>query len=222
LSTTHNFFQSREFARLRELPAGAYNRRMSARLRSVCVFCGSSSGNRPEYAEAAASFGRLLAERRIRVVYGAGNVGLMGVLADAALAAGGNVIGVIPQMLVDRELAHRGTDLRIVGSMHERKALMAELAEAFVALPGGLGTYEELCEVLTWGQLGIHAKPVGCLNAMGYFEPLAHMLDHAVEEAFLRPEQRQLLMIEEEAETLIARLEQRAIAGKEWSGRDAI
>src|SRR5687767_15434266 len=119
-------------------------------LRSICVFCGSSVGMRPEYSLAAAEVGRLLAARGIRLVYGAGNVGLMGVLADAALAAGGDVIGVIPQMLVDRELAHRGiTDLRIVVSMHERKALMAELSEAFVALPGGLGTYEELCEVLT-------------------------------------------------------------------------
>src|SRR6476469_1901061 len=157
---------------------------MSTSPRSICVFCGSSVGLGPEYSATAAAFGRLLAERGIRVVYGAGNVGLMGELADAALAAGGNVIGVIPQMLVDRELAHRGTDLRIVGSMHERKALMAELAEAFVALPGGLGPYEELCEVLTWGQLGIHAKPVGCLNVAGYFEPLKRMLDHAVAEGF--------------------------------------
>jgi uncharacterized protein (TIGR00730 family) len=195
---------------------------MSKRLNSVCVFCGSSCGTRPEYAGAAAAFGRLLADREIRVVYGAGNVGLMGELADAALAAGGNVIGVIPQMLGDRELAHRGTDLRIVGSMHERKALMAELAEAFVALPGGLGTYEELCEVLTWGQLGIHAKPVGCLNVAGYFEPLKRMLDHAVAEGFLRPEQRNLLIMEDEAEKLLARLEDRVVAGGEWQGREVI
>src|SRR3954465_6592947 len=135
---------------------------MNQQLKSVCVFCGSASGKRAEYLEVAAAFGRLLAEQHIRVVYGAGNVGLMGVLADAALAAGGQVIGVIPQMLVDRELAHRRiTDLRIVGSMHERKALMAELSDAFVALPGGLGTYKELCEVLTWAQLGIHHKPCG-------------------------------------------------------------
>jgi len=195
---------------------------MKRRLDSICVFCGSSVGKRPEYATAASAFGRLLAERGIRVVYGAGNVGLMGVLADAALAAGGNVIGVIPQMLVDRELAHRGTDLRIVTSMHERKALMAELAEAFVALPGGLGTYEELCEVLTWGQLGIHAKPVGCLDVAGYFEPLAQMLDHAVAEGFLRLDQRKLLTVEEDAEKLISRLEERVVAGREWQGREVI
>jgi len=167
-------------------------------------------------------FGRLLAERDIRVVYGAGNVGLMGVLADAALAAGGNVVGVIPQMLVDRELAHRGTDLRIVRSMHERKALMAELAEAFVALPGGLGTYEELFEVLTWRQLGIHAKPVACLDVAGCFEPLQRMLDHAVEEGFLRAQQRHLLIIEHQAEKLLALLEERLTSGQEWQGREVI
>lgn len=147
---------------------------------------------------------------------------MMGVLADAALAAGGNVVGVIPQMLVDRELAHRGTDLRIVSSMHERKALMAELAEVFVALPGGLGTYEELCEVLTWGQLGIHAKPVGCLDVAGYFEPLEGMLDHAVEEGFLRAEQRAVLIVEDVAEKLLARLEERVVASAEWQGREVI
>lgn len=126
------------------LARGFYNRVMNERLKSVCVFCGSAAGKRVEYAEATGALGRLLAERGIRVVYGAGNVGLMGVLADGALAAGGDVIGVIPQMLVDRELAHQGADLRIVSSMHERKMLMGELADAFVALPGGLGTYEEL------------------------------------------------------------------------------
>ena len=156
---------------------------------------------------AAAEFGRLLAERGIRVVYGAGNVGLMGVLADAALAAGGEVIGVIPQMLVDRELAHRGiTDLRIVTSMHERKSLMAELSDAFVVLPGGLGTYEELCEVLTWRQLEIHHKPVGCLNVCGYFDPLIRMLDHAVHEGFLRAEQRGLFLSSDDAKELVSLL----------------
>jgi len=168
---------------------------MPSKLRSICVFCGSSVGAKPQYAAAATAFGRLLGERGIRVVYGGGNVGLMGVLADAALAAGGEVIGVIPQMLVDRELAHRQiTELRIVTSMHERKALMAELSDAFVALPGGLGTYEELCEVLTWGQLGIHHKPCGCLNVLGYFDPFACLLDHSVSEGFLRPEQRRLFL----------------------------
>jgi uncharacterized protein (TIGR00730 family) len=158
----------------------------------------------------AAQFGSLLGHRRIRLVYGGGNVGLMGVLADAALAAGGQVIGVIPQMLVDRELAHRGTDLRIVTSMHERKALMAELSDAFVALPGGLGTYEELYEVLTWAQLSIHHKPVGCLNILGYFDPLARLLDHAVEEDFLRAEQRRLFISTGDAEELLALLANRA------------
>src|SRR6478672_1442210 len=195
---------------------------MKRRLSSICVFCGSSAGARPEYAEAAAAFGRLLAEQTIRLVYGAGNVGLMGVLADAALAAGGSVIGVIPQMLVDRELAHPGTDLRIVTSMHERKALMAELADAFVALPGGLGTYEELCEVLTWGQLGIHAKPVACLNIAGYFDPLERMLDHAVEEGFLRPEQRKLLIMEDDAQQMLVRLAERVNVDREWQGREVI
>ncbi|HEY2411292.1 MAG TPA: TIGR00730 family Rossman fold protein [Pirellulaceae bacterium] len=195
---------------------------MQRRLTSICVFCGSSAGARPDYATAAAAFGRMLADRSIRLVYGAGNVGLMGVLADAALAAGGSVIGVIPQMLVDRELAHRGTDLRIVTSMHERKALMAELSEAFVALPGGLGTYEELCEVLTWGQLHIHTKPVACLNVAGYFDPLVRMLDHAVAEGFLFPEQRKLLTMEKDAEKLLQRLEERVVAGREWQGRKVI
>ena len=176
-------------------------------LRSICVFCGSSVGMRPEYSLAAAEVGRLLASRGIRLVYGAGNVGLMGVLADAALAAGGEVIGVIPQMLVDKELAHRGlAELRIVGSMHERKALMAELAGAFIALPGGLGTFEELCEVLTWSQLGIHAKPVGCLNVLGYFDPLLAMLDRAVSERFLGPAQRRLLLTADEPQQLLAML----------------
>jgi uncharacterized protein (TIGR00730 family) len=164
-------------------------------LRSLCVFCGSNSGKGVEYATAAQALGTLAAQRGIRLVTGAGHVGLMGIVADAALAAGGEVIGVIPQLLVDRELAHRGlTELRIVGSMHERKALMAELSDAFIALPGGLGTLEELCEALTWSQLGIHAKLCGCLNVGGYFDPLLAMLDRAVTEQFLLPEHRQLLL----------------------------
>jgi uncharacterized protein (TIGR00730 family) len=197
---------------------------MTSPLRSICVFCGSSTGNRQEYVAAAADFGRLLGERRIRLVYGAGNVGLMGVLADAALAAGGEVIGVIPQMLVDRELAHRGiTDLRIVTSMHERKALMAELSDGFVALPGGLGTFEELCEVLTWVQLGIHRKPCGCLNVMGYFDSLARMFDHAVTEGFLRSEQRRLFISSNEPNALLRLLESHASTTEaKWSGREMI
>jgi uncharacterized protein (TIGR00730 family) len=197
---------------------------MNSSLRSICVFCGSSVGSRPEYATAAIAFGRLLAEQGIRVVYGAGNVGLMGVLADAALAAGGEVIGVIPQMLVDRELAHRRiTDLRIVSSMHERKALMAELSDAFVALPGGLGTYEELCEVLTWAQLGIHHKPCGCLNVLDYFTPLERLLDHAVAEGFMRPEHRSILISSTDPRDLLARLaEHQPPLPEKWVGREVI
>jgi uncharacterized protein (TIGR00730 family) len=183
-------------------------------IRSLCVFCGSSVGNRPEYAAAAVQVGRLLAERGIRLVYGAGNVGLMGVLADAALAAGGQVVGVIPQMLVDRELAHRGiTELRIVGTMHERKALMADLSDAFLALPGGLGTFEELCEALTWSQLGIHAKPCGALNIGGYFNHLAVLLDHAVQEGFVSDANRSLLLIATNAAELLGQLDQFRPAG---------
>src|SRR5262245_25382200 len=195
---------------------------MTLPLSSLCVFCGSSPGAQPEYAVAAAEFGALLGERRIRLVYGGGNVGLMGMLADAALAAGGEVIGVIPQMLVDRELAHRGTDLRIVTSMHERKALMAELSDAFVALPGGLGTYEELCEVLTWAQLGIHHKPVGCLNILCYFDPLAQMFDHALSEGFLHAAQRRILISCADGPELLDRLARRAPHEDEWRGRDVI
>lgn len=193
-------------------------------VRSLCIFCGSSSGAKPAYASAAAAVGKLLAERRIRVVYGGGNVGLMGVLADAALAAGGEVIGVIPQMLVDKELAHRHvTDLRIVGSMHERKALMAELSDGFVALPGGLGTYEELFEVLTWAQLHIHHKPCGCLNVLGYFDPLVKLLDHAVAEGFLRKEQRRLLMMASQPDELLALLAaQQPVRDAKWLGREVI
>jgi uncharacterized protein (TIGR00730 family) len=201
-----------------------YNRPMTFHLRSICVFCGSSPGQRPEYAKAAEEFGRLLAGKGIRLVYGAGNVGLMGVLADAVLAAGGDVIGVIPQMLVDRELAHqRLTELRLVTSMHERKALMAELSDAFVALPGGLGTYEELCEVLTWAQLGIHHKPCGCLNVLDYFNLLARMLDQAVSEGFLLLEQRRNLIASDDPEELLARLaEHQPLQREEWGGREMI
>ena len=183
---------------------------MKSPLRSICIFCGSAPGHRPDYAEMAAAFGTLLGQRSIRLVYGGGNDGLMGALADAALAAGAEVIGVIPQMLVDRELAHRGTDLRIVTSMHERKALMAELSDAFVALPGGLGTYEELFEVLTWAQLGIHHKPVACLNVLGYFDPFAQLLDRAVEEGFLRPENRRMFLSASDPEELLTQLIQHA------------
>jgi uncharacterized protein (TIGR00730 family) len=163
---------------------------------SVCVFCGSNGGADPAYLQAAAAVGRGLAERGIRTVYGGGRVGLMGALADSARAAGGEVIGVMPQALVDREIGHTGIDdLRVVDTMHERKALMVELADAFVALPGGIGTLEELFEVYTWAQLGIHAKPLALLDVAGYFQPLATFLDHSVAERFLRPETRAMLAI---------------------------
>ena len=160
-------------------------------LKRVCVFCGSSPGVRPGYAAAAREMGTRLAERGIGVVYGGGKVGLMGVVADAAMAAGGEVIGVIPEGLMAREVGHAGvTELRVVRTMHERKALMAELSDAFVALPGGFGTWEEYFEVLTWAQLGIHPKPCGLLNVEGYYGALLAMMDHAATEGFVRPEHR--------------------------------
>jgi hypothetical protein len=176
---------------------------------SLCVYCGSNTGADPEFAAATRAMAALLAERGIRVVYGGGKVGLMGVLADAALAADGEVVGVIPQHLIDREIGHAGlTELHIVGSMHERKALMAELADGFVALPGGVGTLEELVEVYTWSQLGLHRKPLGLLNVSGYYDGLAAFLDHAVRERFLRAEHRAVLAVEPRPEALLDRLEQ--------------
>jgi len=174
---------------------------------AVCVFCGSAFGRRQAYKDAAVEVGRLLAESGFTLVYGGGNVGLMGVVADACLAAGGQVVGVIPQSMVERELAHRGlTELHIVGSMHERKALMAERADAFLALPGGFGTFDELFEILTWRQIRIHQKPVGLLNVAGYFDPLLALADHAVEEGFLRATDRPNLMAETDAAVLLNRL----------------
>jgi uncharacterized protein (TIGR00730 family) len=173
----------------------------------VCVFCGSSPGARPAYGDATEEFARLLVEEGIGVVYGGGAVGLMGRLADSVLAAGGEVIGVIPEALVAREIGHKGlSELRVVGSMHERKALMADLADAFVALPGGLGTLEELFEVYTWAQLGLHRKPCAILNVEGYYDGLAAFLEQAVSERFLRRETRELLIIETDAAVLIDRL----------------
>jgi uncharacterized protein (TIGR00730 family) len=173
-------------------------------MRSVCVFCGSSRGGRPEYADAARRLGAGLAGRGLEVVTGGGHVGLMGVLADSALAAGGRVVGVIPQALVDKELAHpRLTELHVVGTMHQRKALMADLSDAFAALPGGFGTADELFEVLTWAQLGLHAKPVGLLNVAGYFDALLAWADHAVREGFLPGEHRAVLRVAAEPEALL-------------------
>jgi uncharacterized protein (TIGR00730 family) len=161
----------------------------------ICVFCGSSPGTHPGYAEAARELATLLVRRRLGLVYGGGSVGLMGVLADTALAQGGEVIGVIPRGLATRELLHTGvTELRLVESMHERKATMAALADGFVALPGGLGTLDETLEILTWAQLGIHRKPVGLLNVRGYWDALLRLVAHAVEEGFVRPEHVGLLL----------------------------
>ena len=161
----------------------------------VCVFCGSSFGNRPSYRAAAEELGRYLASMEIEIVYGGGRVGLMGALADAALQAGGTVTGVIPQHLMAREVGHRGlTTMHVVESMHERKALMADLSDGFLALPGGFGTFEEFCEVLTWSQLGLHEKPCGLLNVDGYYSPLLQMFDSAVEESFLKPENRRIVI----------------------------
>jgi len=175
-------------------------------IRRICVFCGASPGRDPAYLELATAVGAGLAERGIGIVYGGGRVGLMGAVADAALAVGGRVTGVIPLALVERELAHPGlTDLRIVTTLHERKALMAELADAFLALPGGLGTLEELAEVLSWAQLGLHAKPIGALDVEGYFDGLAGYLDHATAEGFIGPDQRGLLAIEANLDVLLDR-----------------
>ena len=177
-------------------------------LRRICIFCGASPGRDPAFAAAARAVGARLAERGIGIVYGGGRVGLMGALADAALEASGEVIGVIPQGLVDRELAHRGlTELRIVATLHERKAVMAELSDAFIALPGGLGTLEELAEVTSWAQLGLHAKPIGLLDVGGYWDPLLAWLDGAVENGFLAAGHRGLLDRATDLDDLLARFE---------------
>jgi hypothetical protein len=178
-------------------------------MKRICVFCGSNAGHKPVYREAAESLGRLLAERGVEIVYGAGNIGLMGALADACLAAGGSVVGVIPESLVGLEVAGRAVDhanltrLEVVDSMHTRKARMAALADGFIALPGGFGTFEELCEVLTWAQLGFHTKPVGLLNVAGFFDPLLALFDQAVEEGFLRAQNRAMALTATDAEALL-------------------
>lgn len=176
-------------------------------MRRVCVFCGSSPGGRAEYAAAARELGYALAERGLGLVYGGGNVGLMGVIARAVLERKGEVIGVIPSWLVEREVALTDlADLRVVATMHERKALMAELADAFAALPGGLGTVEEFVEVLTWAQLKLHAKPCGLLNVGSYFDGLLSFLDHAVAERFVDPGHRSRLLVAEQPEALLDQL----------------
>lgn len=176
-------------------------------MKTVCVFCGSSFGSNRLYGTAAEGLGRLLAERGLQLVYGGGSLGLMGALADASLRAGGRVVGVIPEVMAGLEVAHTGlSELRVTPSMHARKALMAELADAFVALPGGLGTCDELFEIVTWAQLGIHCKPIGLLNVAGYFDALIRMVEHAVAEGFVRPQHRELLLVGEAADELLDRL----------------
>ncbi|NKF22156.1 TIGR00730 family Rossman fold protein [Solimonas marina] len=187
-----------------------------------CVFCGSSAGARPAYAAAARALGAALAEAGVGLVYGGASVGLMGAVADAARDAGGEVIGVLPRALADRELAHPNlTQLHIVGSMHERKAMMAELSDGFIALPGGIGTFEELFEIWTWAQLGQHAKPCAVLNVDGYYDGLLAFLDHTVREAFVKPVHRARLLVHDDVGALLTamqRYEPPASTGK-WIGR---
>jgi uncharacterized protein (TIGR00730 family) len=196
----------------------------SSNFRRLCVFCGSSKGARENYIHAAQRLGRELAARGIELVYGGGNVGLMGVVADAVLAAGGRVTGVIPEQLMARELGHTGIqDLRVVKTMHERKSLMAELSDGFIALPGGIGTYEEFFEVLTWAQLGIHAKPCALLNVDGFYDPVLRLLDHAVEERFVRAAHRELIVVEAEAAALLDRMARHhAPHLHKWIDKDAL
>lgn len=174
------------------------------RFRNLCVFCGSSGGRDPVYLDTARHVGRLLARQGIGVVYGGGRIGMMGAVAEAALAAGGRVIGIIPEVLMRKEVAFDGlTELRVVRSMHERKQMMADEADGFLALPGGFGTFEEFCEILTWAQLGIHANPCGLLNVAGYYDPLIAMFDRAVAEGFLRERHRALVLSAADPVTLL-------------------
>jgi uncharacterized protein (TIGR00730 family) len=191
-------------------------------MKRICVFCGSGPGSRPEYGAAAEQMAAELVRGKIGLIYGGGNVGLMGIVADAVLRAGGEVQGVIPEHLMAREVGHKGlTKLHVVRSMHERKALMADLSDAFVALPGGFGTLEEFCEVVTWTQLGLHAKPCGILNTLGYYSPLLQMLDHAVEERFLKPENRALVLARDHPAELLQALEQwRPVRVEKWLDRE--
>ncbi len=191
-------------------------------MKRVCVFCGSSPGRDPIFLDAAGRVGRAIARRGLELVYGGAHVGLMRAVADAALAAGAHVIGVIPQSMVDREVAHTALpDLRIVASMHERKAMMETLSDAFLALPGGMGTLEEVCEIYTWGQLGLHAKPCGLLNIGGYYDPFLQLLDNAVEAGFLRSAHRTMVLVDSDPAALLDRFAsyRPAIADK-WITRE--
>ena len=177
------------------------------RIKRVCVFCGSSNGTRPVYAEATAQFGRELVNFGATLVFGGGRVGLMGILADSVLPVQGQAIGVMPRALVEKEIAHTSlTELHVVDSMHQRKAMMADLADAFVLLPGGFGSWEEFCEIATWLQLGIHSKPCAILNVAGYYDGLLSLAKHALEEGFLRPVHQQMLIIETNPQALLSKL----------------
>ena len=187
----------------------------------ICVFCGTNPGSRPDYGAAARALGKLLAERDIELVYGGASVGIMGELADSLHENGGHVTGIIPQQLMKKEEAHTGIpDLIVVASMHQRKSQMADLSDAFIALPGGIGTLEGYLEILTWGQLGIHAKPSGILNVAGYFDHLIEFLDHAVVEGFLTREHREMILVDSDPKKLLARLEEYApMEGEKLMGR---
>ncbi|MEO6727241.1 MAG: TIGR00730 family Rossman fold protein [Blastocatellia bacterium] len=176
------------------------------KIERICVFCGSSPGRLPVYAEQARTLGMALAAKGIGLVYGAGGIGLMGAVADAVIEANGKVMGVIPYALATKERAHAHAEARIVNTMHERKALMADLSDAFIALPGGFGTFEELMEIITWGQLGIHQKPIGVLNTAGYYDSLLAMIDRAVEEGFILPRYRHLIVVASDVEELLRKL----------------
>jgi uncharacterized protein (TIGR00730 family) len=190
------------------------------RIERLCVFCGSSTGSHPAYFEAADQLGRELANAGVTLIFGGGRVGLMGILADSVLAAGGEVIGVIPRSLVEKEIAHASlTKLHVVESMHERKALMADLADAFVLLPGGFGSWEEFCEIVTWLQLGIHRKPCAILNVAGYYDGLLSLATHALAEGFLRPAHHDMVIVENNPEALLSRLANAVIPSEvKWVG----
>lgn len=193
-------------------------------MKRLCVFCGSNVGARQVYRDAALALGKEMARREIGLVYGAGNVGLMGVIANAMLEVGGDVIGVIPEHLVVKEVEHRGlTELRVVKTMHERKALMADLASGFIALPGGFGTYDEFCEIVTWAQLGLHQKPCGMLNVAGFFDAMLAMFDHATQEGFIRPDHRAMLRVASDTHALLDEMETyRAPVMEKWITRSDV
>lgn len=177
-------------------------------MKRICVFCGSNPGRDPIYMETAERVGLFLAEKGVELVFGGGRVGLMGKIADTVMANGGSVIGIIPKSLSDKEVAHQGlTELHIVDSMHTRKAMMEDLSDGFIALPGGFGTFEELCEIITWAQLGFHNKPCGFLNIQGYYDPLVELFDKATDQQFVRPEHRRLVIIESEIESMFQKME---------------